>query len=113
MYVIGFAFAWWLARRRAAQPESTWSPNDVDDLIFFAAIGTILGGRLGWILFYGTEQVMDDPQIRHNRVESKYTGPRASPVPKGISVTPSTSRSHPRGIGVGASTRPHSKMGSP
>jgi phosphatidylglycerol:prolipoprotein diacylglycerol transferase len=61
MYVVGFAVAWWLARRRAAQPASTWKAVDVDDLIFFAAIGVILGGRLGWILFYGTEQVLEDP----------------------------------------------------
>jgi phosphatidylglycerol:prolipoprotein diacylglycerol transferase len=61
MYVIGFAAAWWLARRRAARTDSTWQPVEVDDLIFFAAIGVILGGRLGWILFYGGEQVMADP----------------------------------------------------
>ena len=61
MYVIGFAAAWWLARRRAAQAGSTWKPTDVDDVIFFAAIGVILGGRLGWILFYGGEQAIDDP----------------------------------------------------
>jgi len=61
MYVIGFGAAWWLARRRAARTDSTWQPADVDDLIFFAAIGVILGGRLGWILFYGGEQVMADP----------------------------------------------------
>ena len=61
MYVIGFAIAWWLARRRASQPGSTWKPIDVDDVIFFAAVGLILGGRLGWILFYGFEQVIDDP----------------------------------------------------
>jgi phosphatidylglycerol---prolipoprotein diacylglyceryl transferase len=62
MYVIGFAVAWWLARRRAAHPGSSWSAGDVDDLIFFAAIGVILGGRLGWILFYGFEQVLSDPR---------------------------------------------------
>jgi phosphatidylglycerol---prolipoprotein diacylglyceryl transferase len=61
MYVIGFAAAWWLARRRAARPDSTWQPTDVDDLIFFAAIGVILGGRLGWIAFYGGEQLLQDP----------------------------------------------------
>jgi len=60
-YVIGFAAGWWLARRRAARPDSTWQPTDVDDLIFFAAIGVILGGRLGWCLFYGWEQVLGDP----------------------------------------------------
>jgi phosphatidylglycerol:prolipoprotein diacylglycerol transferase len=61
MYVVGFAAGWWLARRRAARPDSSWDPTDVDDLIFFAAIGVILGGRLGWILFYGFEQVLADP----------------------------------------------------
>lgn len=61
MYVIGFAAAWLLARRRASAPESTWRPVDVDDLIFFAAIGVIAGGRIGWLIFYGGEQVIADP----------------------------------------------------
>jgi phosphatidylglycerol---prolipoprotein diacylglyceryl transferase len=53
MYLIGFAAAWWLARMRAAKPGSTWKPNDVDDLIFYAMLGVILGGRVGYVLFYG------------------------------------------------------------
>jgi phosphatidylglycerol---prolipoprotein diacylglyceryl transferase len=61
MYLVGFLAAWWLARRRAAQPGSTWTPTEVDDLIFYCAIGVIFGGRLGWILFYGTERILDDP----------------------------------------------------
>ena len=61
MYVLGFLAAWWLARRRAAQPNSTWKPVDVDDLIFFCALGVILGGRIGWVLFYGTEEVIAQP----------------------------------------------------
>jgi len=60
-YVIAFAFAWWLGRRRAAQPGSTWKTTDVDDLIFYGALGVILGGRLGWVLFYGTERLAEDP----------------------------------------------------
>ena len=35
MYLLGFGGAWWLARRRAAKPGSSWKPDDVDDLIFF------------------------------------------------------------------------------
>jgi phosphatidylglycerol:prolipoprotein diacylglycerol transferase len=61
MYVVGFIAGWWLARRRAAQPNSTWRPMDVDDLIFFAAMGVILGGRLGWIFFYGFDTIREDP----------------------------------------------------
>jgi phosphatidylglycerol:prolipoprotein diacylglycerol transferase len=61
MYVVGFVAGWWLARRRAAAPGSTWKPADVDDLIFFAAIGVIAGGRLGWILVYGFDSLSEDP----------------------------------------------------
>ena len=53
MYLLGFAGAWWLARRRAAGRRSTWKPADVDDLIFFGMLGVILGGRIGYVLFYG------------------------------------------------------------
>jgi len=61
MYVVGFIAGWWLARRRAAAPGSTWKPVDVDDVIFFAAIGVIVGGRLGWMLFYGFDSIREDP----------------------------------------------------
>ncbi|MEJ0007002.1 MAG: prolipoprotein diacylglyceryl transferase [Steroidobacteraceae bacterium] len=46
MFVAAFAGPWWLARRRAVQPDSTWSLKDVDDLVFFGAVGAIVGGRL-------------------------------------------------------------------
>ena len=52
MYVIGFAVAWWLARRQAKRPGSTWKAEQVDDLIFWAMVGVILGGRIGYVLVY-------------------------------------------------------------
>jgi phosphatidylglycerol:prolipoprotein diacylglycerol transferase len=61
MYLLGFAAAWWLARRRAARPDSTWKPQDVDDLIFFAMLGVIFGGRVGYVLFYGLTFWAADP----------------------------------------------------
>jgi phosphatidylglycerol---prolipoprotein diacylglyceryl transferase len=61
MYLVAFGGAWWLGRRRAARVGSTWKPKDVDDLIFFGALGAILGGRLGWALFYGLEYEASDP----------------------------------------------------
>jgi phosphatidylglycerol:prolipoprotein diacylglycerol transferase len=38
---------------RAARPGSTWKAHDVDDFVFYAMLGVILGGRIGYVLFYG------------------------------------------------------------
>jgi len=61
MYLVGFAAAWWLGRLRARRPGSGWRPDEVDDLIFFGAIGAVAGGRLGYILFYAFEDWLADP----------------------------------------------------
>ncbi len=61
MYVIGFVLAWWLARRRAAKPWAAVRPEQVDDLIFYSMLGVIIGGRLGYCLVYGWEQLLSDP----------------------------------------------------
>jgi phosphatidylglycerol:prolipoprotein diacylglycerol transferase len=60
MYLVGFGAAWWLGRWRAARPGSTWKAVDVDDFIFFAMLGVILGGRLGYVLFYGLQYWAED-----------------------------------------------------
>ncbi|MCK2184406.1 prolipoprotein diacylglyceryl transferase [Halomonas getboli] len=59
MYVIGFIAAWWLGRRRA--PRIGLNGDDVGDLIFYAALGVVLGGRLGYAIFYGLDQWLADP----------------------------------------------------
>ena len=51
-YLASFAGCWFLARVRARQPERGWAVNEIDDLLFYAAIGVVLGGRLGYALFY-------------------------------------------------------------
>jgi phosphatidylglycerol:prolipoprotein diacylglycerol transferase len=61
MYLVGFAAGWWLARRRAARPGSTWKASDVDDFVFYAMMGVILGGRIGYVLFYGMSYWENDP----------------------------------------------------
>ena len=61
MYLFGFAAAWWLGRRRARRAGSGWRAEQVDDLVFYAALGVILGGRVGYVLFYGFEQLLADP----------------------------------------------------
>ena len=61
MYLIGFAAAWWLGRRRAQRPGAPVTPAQIDDLIFYGALGVILGGRLGYMLFYGHAQLAANP----------------------------------------------------
>jgi len=61
MYVLGFVAGWWLARKRAAKNWTPISPDQVDDLIFYAMLGVILGGRLGYVLVYGWDQLTSDP----------------------------------------------------
>jgi len=62
MYLVAFAAAWWLGRVRANKPGSTWKPADIDDFMFFGMLGTILGGRIGYVMFYGMSfWTADDP----------------------------------------------------
>jgi phosphatidylglycerol:prolipoprotein diacylglycerol transferase len=61
MYLVAFAMGWFLARVRAQKPGSTWKLTDVDDFMFFCMLGTILGGRLGYVLFYGMSFWAKDP----------------------------------------------------
>ena len=61
MYVIAFLFAWWLARRRSKRAYSPINAEQVDDLMFYGMLGVILGGRIGYALFYGPEQLLPDP----------------------------------------------------
>ena len=60
MYLIGFVAAWLLARYRARRPGSTWTALDIDDLIFYCAVGVIAGGRIGWCIFYGHDVIAEN-----------------------------------------------------
>jgi len=61
MYLIAFASAWYLGKRRAARKNSGWNDQQVGDLIFYGALGVVLGGRLGYILFYNFSAFLNDP----------------------------------------------------
>jgi phosphatidylglycerol:prolipoprotein diacylglycerol transferase len=61
MYVLGFVGGWMLALRRSQQKWSVIRPEQVDDLIFYCMLGVILGGRIGYCIFYGWEYWLQDP----------------------------------------------------
>ena len=61
MYLLGFAIAWLLALYRANKPNSGWDKDQVADFIFYSALGVILGGRIGYMLFYDFSGLISDP----------------------------------------------------
>lgn len=61
MYLVGFLGGLWLGKWRARQPRSGWQEAEVDDLLFYAALGVILGGRLGYVLFYQPGYFLSHP----------------------------------------------------
>jgi phosphatidylglycerol---prolipoprotein diacylglyceryl transferase len=60
-YIFGFAIAWWLGRVRADKPGSGWTRQQVADLITNAMLGVILGGRIGYVLFYDFSAFLANP----------------------------------------------------
>ena len=61
MYLAGFSIGWWLGRRRTRQAWRGMRPVDMDDLLFYAVLGIVVGGRLGYLVFYGYERLLEDP----------------------------------------------------
>ncbi len=59
MYLIGFAAVLVLGRLRASRHG--FSARDLDDLLFYGVLGTILGGRFGYVLFYKLDEYLYDP----------------------------------------------------
>jgi phosphatidylglycerol:prolipoprotein diacylglycerol transferase len=53
MYLVAFVLFVVLGKVRARENLLTgWHPRDVDDMLFYGVLGVILGGRLGYVLFY-------------------------------------------------------------
>lgn len=61
MYLVGFAVAYVLARHRRHQFGQDWSLDEINDLIIYGAFGVLLGGRLGYVVFYDLGEIAADP----------------------------------------------------
>ncbi len=66
-YVVGILFAWWYTKRLVSTP-SLWADGkpamttqDLDDFLIWAAVGVVLGGRLGYIVFYDLARYISNP----------------------------------------------------
>jgi len=63
MYLFGFLAAWCLAYVRRAHATPAWTTDQLSDLIFYTAIGLIVGGRLGYVLVYSWGPFLEHPSI--------------------------------------------------
>jgi phosphatidylglycerol:prolipoprotein diacylglycerol transferase len=62
MYLIGFLSLLWLGKWRArTQPERGWQAAEMDDILFYGALGVIIGGRLGYVVFYQPVYYLSHP----------------------------------------------------
>ena len=62
MYLVAFGLLWAAGRWRIARrPDSVWSAKDLDDALFYGILGTIIGGRLGYVLFYKLGDYLPEP----------------------------------------------------
>jgi len=61
MYVFGLSAAFFMIKARAARRHVALTLDDLHDLILYAAIGVILGGRLGYIVFYNLPYYLEHP----------------------------------------------------
>jgi phosphatidylglycerol---prolipoprotein diacylglyceryl transferase len=61
MYLLAFAAAFGLAYKRAARVDSPLKPSQIEDLIVYGALGVVLGGRFGYVMFYNFGTWLGDP----------------------------------------------------
>ncbi|OQW93487.1 MAG: prolipoprotein diacylglyceryl transferase, partial [Beggiatoa sp. IS2] len=61
MYLIGFGFAWWFGSRRTRQANAPVTVEQMGDLVFYGALGVVLGGRIGYVLFYNFADYIAHP----------------------------------------------------
>ncbi|CAM3784563.1 prolipoprotein diacylglyceryl transferase [Parendozoicomonas haliclonae] len=61
MYLLAFAGAWFLGSLRCKRSNGLWTQEQLGDLIFYGAIGVVLGGRFGYVIFYNFDYFLQNP----------------------------------------------------
>lgn len=60
-YITGFLLGWWWIRRLIQREPGILTREQLDDLLFWAVLGVVLGGRLGYVLFYNAPHYLEHP----------------------------------------------------
>ena len=62
-YITGIIVGWWYLLKLIAQPGAPMARRHADDLVFYATLGVILGGRLGYVIFYAPDMFLEPLRI--------------------------------------------------
>ena len=62
-YIAGILVGWWYLLKLLAQPGAPMARRHADDLVFYATLGIILGGRIGYVLFYAPDMLLHPLRI--------------------------------------------------
>lgn len=62
-YIAGIVVGWWYLLKLLAQPGAPMARRHADDLVFYATLGIILGGRIGYVLFYAPDMLLHPIRI--------------------------------------------------
>ena len=60
-YLVGISLVWWVLTRRARSDRIPWNEEQLSDLLFYLVLGVIVGGRLGYMLFYDLPDLEANP----------------------------------------------------
>jgi phosphatidylglycerol:prolipoprotein diacylglycerol transferase len=60
-YLTGIVVGWWYLLRLLREPGAPMARRHADDMVFYATLGVILGGRLGYVLFYKPQEYLQNP----------------------------------------------------
>src|SRR5437762_12511823 len=73
-YLAGIFVGYWYLLKLLKQPGAPLARRHADDLVFYAALGIILGGRIGYVLFYNLGEYLKHPIEMLKRSEERRVG---------------------------------------
>ena len=62
-YLLAFLLCWWLGNLQGRRAFRDWTRPQIADLVFYCGVGAVIGGRVGYLLFYSVESFLRDPLV--------------------------------------------------
>ena len=79
MYIVAFAIVYLLTRYRLDSEKLPFERSFIGDALTWVMVGVVVGGRLGYILFYGMSDFLADPDRKSTRLNSSHSAKSRMP----------------------------------